>query len=464
LANRIPLDPNYRRIQDLQRLLWDPTVASVPNVGLLGAVPTAPRSILDKPFPAPAVSAPLPVAPAMRGPVALPSVGTPPPNASGGGILDALGNGIGEVFGGPNDPNLSPEENRHARALALIRAGLATIANSGNGGGALRALAGGALAGQEVGAASRATSQATAQRAKLAAIVQSGAGLPQLMQVFQEMIAAGDVEGAKAVGTVIQSVQAAESKGKASPRIVTDPTTGQPLVVDPNTRQAGPVIGPDGQPVSFGPPPLVIEGTKFPNTTEGMTNALRFKHALALSGRVPGSEAPGAGMAEQRVFQREGQLTDDYRSETKDVQSAYNFIDGALKQAPLAKAGDPTAQVGLLYAFVKAMDPNSVVREGEISLVNGAAPIYQRAQRLVQEYALGKSPAIPPAMVGQMVQYMTKMQAEKESYWSDIYDNYTSRAKRWGVDASAFRAPPSRYRSKSAPVELPILSKYGAKP
>jgi hypothetical protein len=284
------------------------------------------------------------------------------------------------------------------------------------------------------------------------------------MQVFQEMIAAGDVEGAKAVGTVIQSVQAAESKGKGSPHVITDSTTGQPFVLDPNTRQVAPVTGADGQPFSFGPPPLSFGGNKFPNTPEGMAAGLRLVRSMAEAGRVPGSDTPGAGMAEQRVFQREGQLTDDYRSETKDIQSAYNFIDGALKQAPLAKAGDPTAQVGLLYAFVKAMDPNSVVREGEISLVNDAAPIYQRAQRLVQEYALGKSPAIPPAMVGQMVQYMTKMQAEKESYWSDIYDNYTSRAKRWGVDPSAFRAPPSRYRSKSAPVELPILSKYGAKP
>jgi len=248
-------------------------------------------------------------------------------------------------------------------------------------------------------------------------VLESGAADPEtLRKMFTQAIASGDIESAKSLGEVLK---------------VIENRTNKPIDTGAYMVQGDGVNPETGKPEKY--------------LIDRRTGEIKW------TGVAPTPPASSGEVENQRRFQREASLVDDYRAETRPVIDAYNFIDTSLENASLAKAGDPTAQVGLMYAFVKAMDPNSVVREGEIRLANAAAPVWARAQALYQDYVQGKSPAIPLQMVDQMVTYMKKMQAQKEDYMGQIYNNYTERAGRWGVDSAAFRAPPKKYGTAPDP-------------
>lgn len=332
------------------------------------------------------------------------------------GVWDVLG----ELFTGPQAAGVSPEQEAAARRQALVRGGLATlIANGQPGANSLSALAQGVLAGQQIGGDARA-------QAQLGNIAPMGAeiDLPTLHKLFAFYSSRGMVEEARSTAEVIKAREAADARRSAPEEnryinvggALYDPVTGQWM--------QPPKGAPEEKPIRVG-------GRDFPNTPEGAEAAAAWQRRL-----YPIRETPGAS------FSRENQLRDDYRTETKDILNAYTFIDSALKGAGAAQNGDPTAQVALLYAFVKALDPNSVVREGEIKLASAAAPVWQRAQKMYEEYTQGKSPAIPSPMVDQMVAFMRNMQHDKQQQLRAIHDNYVSVARRYNVDPATFRAPP----------------------
>lgn len=78
----------------------------------------------------------------------LPVASQAPQNATGGGV----GGAMGSIFGGMDDPRLTPEQNAEARRQAMLQAGLAILASPESG---LRAIAEGGLFGQQAGAQAR---------------------------------------------------------------------------------------------------------------------------------------------------------------------------------------------------------------------------------------------------------------------------------------------------------------------
>jgi hypothetical protein len=175
---------------------------------------------------------------------------------------------------------------------------------------------------------------------------------------------------------------------------------------------------------------------------------------LGVAPKPPAPNAFNTGMtSDQQNFQRENSLRDDYRAEVQSPAGAslvdsYNFIESALSNRTKAIAGDAAARVQLLYGFVKALDPNSVVREGELALANAAAPFRSRMERIYADYLEGKSPAVPTEVVESMIDLMQQMQAAKEENWQKIYDSYVEAATTAGVRTTAFRKPPDTWRKK----------------
>ncbi len=156
--------------------------------------------------------------------------------------------------------------------------------------------------------------------------------------------------------------------------------------------------------------------------------------------RNPGemSEAQ-MGAQFQRDYQREQGLGDDFDKQTRPFREISNRIDGALKETDRAMAGDGAAQVNMLYAFVSAMDPTSVVREGEISLIRSAAPFFAQAQALIGKYTQGdRSFAVPPEMIRQMAGLMQRRKSGIDSFVGERGRYFAGRAKKWGVDPSVF--------------------------
>ena len=99
---------------------------------------------------------------------------TPPVQPQGGG---GIGGTLGQIFGGVDDPNLTPEQNQQARRMALIQAGLATLASQQSG---LGAVAEGGLVGQQAGAQARQAIYGRTQQERIANALQDPAIMAKL--------------------------------------------------------------------------------------------------------------------------------------------------------------------------------------------------------------------------------------------------------------------------------------------
>lgn len=141
----------------------------------------------------------------------------------------------------------------------------------------------------------------------------------------------------------------------------------------------------------------------------------------------------------QRDFQREQQLGDDFNKDTIQYRQTAVKLDQALQEAPRAQAGDPAAAMNMLYAFVSAMDPASVVREGEIALAQAITPMWPKVQSMYQKYLNGdRSFAVPPEMVASMAELMRRRYSGLERATNERVKYYQGRGSRWGIDSSVF--------------------------
>lgn len=137
---------------------------------------------------------------------------------------------LGNAIGGMDDPRLSMQQNEQARRQAILQSGLATLAASQQSGATgLGSIAQGAMHGLQAGAQGRELAyqrgqeQQTAEvgaraRAQMADIFAKGGDpLPRLQDAFMVATQSGDTESAKAIGTVIQSLAAQQSRASMGP-------------------------------------------------------------------------------------------------------------------------------------------------------------------------------------------------------------------------------------------------------
>jgi len=338
-----------------------------------------------------------------------------PEKEKGPGFLDRFA----QLFGGAPNPMLTAEQNKAAQREALTMAGLNMMMASGPQASGIRPalgqiIAAGAMGGRETGGARRQEMMGTSglQRIRELFGAEEAPSRAQMEQMLRELILSGDMDSATILTEYMKSMPGLATQPAGQIKEVATPTGTRYALIDPRTGQV--------QLLDYGPA----------EEEEGMSDYQ-------------------TDMMAQRAFQRESGLRDDYYQEVKPIESAYNFIDVALQNRGLAEAGDGAAQVAMLYAFVKAMDPESVVREGEVRLAQEAASLRQRAMGLYQKTLQGQSVVIPGDLVEQMADFMTSMQIEKEYNWQERYDNVVGRASRWGVEAEAFRAPPTDYRQRA---------------
>lgn len=130
------------------------TIPEIISRGSLLNIPQFP-GLLQLPFPQQPGASPQPQA--LQPPAQAPQQ----PQGNGGGI----GAVLGHIFGGPDDPRLSPEQNQAARHQALLQAGLAILGSDSTG---LKAIAQGGLYGQQAGAQARELTYGRTQQERIA--------------------------------------------------------------------------------------------------------------------------------------------------------------------------------------------------------------------------------------------------------------------------------------------------------
>lgn len=294
---------------------------------------------------------------------------------SPGGVLGALG----QLFGGFNDPNLSPEQNEQARRQAMLMAGLqGLVASQGAPGmptpGLLPILAQSALVGQQAGAVFR---QQAAQQAAQQALQQrfgsifgeGPVGREQLRQAFAQAVAAGDVDSARAISTVIQAVEASERPRSrlSRPEVVRDPNTGERIFAsfDPETGRFIPVEGarpldPTASTRLQAPREVVIGGRRMFASFDPETG--RF---VPIEGAEPVPEGPSGGTQDERKAAAFLEFAPAATEFIDTLERAPGRIEQALSKTGIREFTDAEQQQLVLYG--------NALAEAWLRMTTGAA-------------------------------------------------------------------------------------------
>lgn len=303
-------------------------------------------------------------------------------------ILALGGNIGGNIFGGPSNPALSPEQNRAALGQGLMRGGLQTILASqpgaGPGGGsptALGAIAQGALAGQQAGTAAR-------QEAARAQLGGGGLTVEGLREVAQQALALGDMDTFRAVSDMLSQTASAGSD-------LINPATGDLL------RSATSLDSMDlGDRVVFFP--------------EG--NPSDVQHVMMKSG-------------DEGTSRQMNQLATEYARRISDDITRARAISNInqLMRLPQTPAND----MSLVFAYMKMLDPASTVREGEYTNAQNTTGIADRAYNLYD--AVLKGYILTPAQRREFAAVANQMVASQKGLLDQTMSLFRRRARASGV-------------------------------
>ena len=139
------------------------------------------------------------------------------------------------------------------------------------------------------------------------------------------------------------------------------------------------------------------------------------------------------------------QLRDDLRADTKTFQSVAQSY-GQIQQA---KSGEPVSDIALMYAYMKMLDPTSVVREGEYATAQEAGGIPAMVVNAYNKLIGGGklSGEVRTQFIGQAEKVYT--QAKKDA--DQINGQYREIAKRAGINEDDIIINKASTAAKSAP-------------
>jgi hypothetical protein len=128
-------------------------------------------------------------------------------------------------------------------------------------------------------------------------------------------------------------------------------------------------------------------------------------------------------------FLNEQRLEDHYGKQIDGVKTTIDAYMGAKQAAQMGGAGD----LQVLYSFIRALDPASVVREGEVALARQAASLRSQAEILKQKFEK-EGGTLSQVQRDQMLQLMKQMVELKAARARDARKSAQSRSERFGLN------------------------------
>jgi hypothetical protein len=113
---------------------------------------------------------------------------------------------------------------------------------------------------------------------------------------------------------------------------------------------------------------------------------------------------------------------------SNEMGLAYNKFNAAMKTA-----NSGMKDLSSIYAFVKALDPNSVVREGEIALSREATPALNKLKDMVNKYGKEGS-LIPPQTILQIKAQMDAIRAGQDISQLALDDQFRQQSMDFGFN------------------------------
>lgn len=219
---------------------------------------------------------------------------------------------------------------------------------------------------------------------------------------------------------------------------------GSILQVNPETNEMRQVIGPDNSQTTGGGPP----------------SGYRFAPGGRLE-PIPGGPAdPNTPNTkdDSRIFAKADKLRDEFNTQSKDfiaVGDSYNVVKATAKDN--SAAGD----LSMIFAFMKMLDPTSVVRETEFANAQNAAGIPVRVQNAWNKALSGER--LSPEQRADFIRQAENLYKTRKSRNDAIVKRYTEIAKRNRVNPDDVIGDMSVYESTAPTPEVTATGPNGQK-
>jgi hypothetical protein len=155
------------------------------------------------------------------------------------------------------------------------------------------------------------------------------------------------------------------------------------------------------------------------------------------------TEAYNPGPDPKEAFANEKDLYSQYSS--SDPVKTYETVKGAYERVRQSAALDTGAgDMGLIYGYMKMLDPGSVVRESEFAMAAQTGSYGEQIQGLVQRVLTGER--LTPSQRQGFQQAAEKLYDEAAQNLNSVNSQFTGRATRYNVDPSSFLRSPESYQ------------------
>lgn len=167
----------------------------------------------------------------------------------------------------------------------------------------------------------------------------------------------------------------------------------------------------------------------------------------------------GSDNPETSGFKTELDTMKTYRAEDdvktyKDVRNAYERVRASAAQ------DNGQGDIGLIYGYMKMLDPGSVVREGEFATAENSAGIPTALQNMYNKAISGER--LSPEQRQQFAQSAESLYNETAQNLDQTNNQYQSFATQYGVDPSRLLVKPEKYQPLK--IGQPQAVNVGGKP
>jgi hypothetical protein len=155
------------------------------------------------------------------------------------------------------------------------------------------------------------------------------------------------------------------------------------------------------------------------------------------------TEAYNPGPDPKESFANEKDIYSQYSN--SDPVKTYETVKGAYERVRQSAALDTGAgDMGLIYGYMKMLDPGSVVRESEFAMAAQTGSYGEQIQGLVQRVLTGER--LTPSQRMAFQQAAEKLYDEAAGNLNSVNSQFTGRATRYNVDPGSFLRSPESYQ------------------
>ncbi len=124
------------------------------------------------------------------------------------------------------------------------------------------------------------------------------------------------------------------------------------------------------------------------------------------------------------------------------IRDNYDRITSSAKNARENTDDSGAADISMIFAYMKMLDPTSVVREGEFATAENAGGVGQSVMNLYNKLVDGGR--LTEKVRTSFERQAKNIYGDAEKHLGETNDQFKKRAEKWGVDPSNFLVTPSK--------------------